>query len=1155
MNKKIVRRLSLLLVMAGCGTGAFAAVSQVPVLSNANAVAPNLIFTLDDSGSMDFECLPDALCTSGLSRVGAVPGALTGFKTGVAEYDSLFGARLRTVEVNPLYYDPAVRYLPWLNADGSRRPQFSARAAPDDPAAPTINVFDLASVQTITSSWCSSQVACATGARDVRIAQYYRLNPGATGAALSDFTQTQIVAGGVYPKAATRDDCAASTCSAEEELQNFSNWFTYSRSRLKVAIAGTSETFAKVPDYFRVGFGTINSLAHNVDGVTTDTLLLGVRPFTGADKAAFYTSLQAAVTADGGTPLRRAMADVGIYYSRTDSRGPWSDSPASGRTKPDVSCRRSFNLLMTDGLWNGTEAGRAGPAGASLPPDVDNTTGPLIAASDGSSYQYVPAPPFAGPGGGTLADVAMYYWNHDLRLDLANNLSASKDLTDPLADPAFWQHMVNYTIAFGVSGKLNNPADLNALITGTKDWGMPTDGGQEENVDDLWHAAINSRGTSANAGNRAQYEQAIDGMLRGIENGKGKEAAVAVSALSVSTAARKYVPEYKSGWNGELSALVIGATDPVWKASEHIPAPALRNISTVTKANAGAAFTLAGLDSANMTTLLGSPDAGALINYLRGDQSMEGAGGVYRKRTSLLGDIVNSSPLYVRDQFDGQYDFLATGTPGQSIYRKFLQSKKERQPQVFVGANDGMLHAFSDADGAETFAFVPRSVIGNLKELAKPDYQHRFYVDGPMVEADIYDGPNSQWRNMVFGGSGAGAKNLFAINVPVSAYGPSGPVPMSLDASTPKSTDIRWEINAADPTFAELGNNLHKPEVGLLRDGTWVVIVGNGYDSASRKAQLFIVNAMTGKLVKAIDTGVGSTSQPNGLGGVRALLDSQQRIVGVYAGDLRGNMWKFDLSSSAQGDWSVAFGGQPLFTAVNALGQAEPITAAPTYQNHPLGGVMVLSGTGKLFETSDTANTEQRTLYGVWDKVTVGSASTNSALALTNNSALVAQSVSATPLAGTVGGTFYTVSGNTVDYGSSANKRGWKLPLTQSQGQRLVYDPWLAVGRAFFDTLVPSDPGVPCVRSDKSFTFVLDPLTGGAAEDGPTLDTDGNRVFGVGDVKAAAVFARDGAGGTSGIQTERAGEIQVVGSGIAPTAVSGARTTVARAWRQIVSPP
>ncbi|RYF48348.1 MAG: hypothetical protein EOO27_35605, partial [Comamonadaceae bacterium] len=398
-----------------------------------------------------------------------------------------------------------------------------------------------------------------------------------------------------------------------------------------------------------------------------------------------------------------------------------------------------------------------------------------------------------------------------------------------------------------------------------------------------------------------------------------------------------------------------------------------------------------------------------------------------------------------------------------------------------------------------------------------------------------------------------------AVNVPVPAWS-ANPVALTVAQSTPGASDILWEVSDTTPGFSELGHVLQKPVFGILRDGTWVMLVGNGYDSASKKAQLFVVNALTGALIKIIDTGAGSASAPNGLGGVTVVLDGQQRIVSAYAGDLLGNMWKFDFSSSTQSAWGVAFGGYPLFKAWNSAAQTEPFTAAPAYLNHPLGGVMLLAGTGKMFESTDLSDTRERTLYGVWDKVPVGAASGDSTSILATNAALVTQSTSAVPISGTVGGTYYAGSSNAVDYGTGAaggSKRGWRLPLTNQSGQRLIYAPWLAVGRVVFDSIAPGDTAQSCsISKGKTYQFVLDPMTGAPSSSGPTLDTNGNLVIDSSDSATAAVVQGDIGGPAVGVQPgSNPSLINLVNANTKPVLVQGDKNTVGRNWRQIINPP
>jgi len=1143
------------LVAGNVGAG----LSQMPLTRSNSSIYPNLMFTLDDSGSMEFECLPDSNC----HVPDVVAGAVAWYPAGgywdccrsVATYDSrkLFARRIRSAGTNSLYYNPEMRYRPWLNADGSRFPEYSETAAPLDPQNPATKV-NLVATQTVTAFWCADlTAACAVArmkasAETFWPAQYYQLAPGAFGKNLTDYTQVLISSSNNrYAKSANRQDCAGDTCTYKEEIQNFSNWFTYARNRLKVAIGGTSEAFASVSPGFRVGYGTINSPATTVDGVVTRTVLRGVRPFGGDGRNDFYRLLQNSKPL-GGTPLRRALDDVGQYFSRADTQSPWAKDPVAGQLPSEhLGCRRAYHILMTDGVWNGDAASTAAAA-----EDVDGTEGPWITHEDKTTkWQYTPIAPYVGTGGSTLADVAMYYWNRDLRPDLPNNVPHST------THPAFWQHLVNYTLAFGVKGNLRNPEDLPTLASA---WGMPASDAELPNVDDLWHAAVNSRGSAKSAVNTIEYASAVKSMLEDIDARSGNDAGVAVSGRSYSPTTYKYVPSYKAGdWTGDIEALALSDGKRAWLASEQLPPdPADRKIYTLNQEDAkGVPFTSAAMSAATQK-LLGVDEPGKLIGYVRGDRTEEAKS--YRKRVALLGDIVNSSPVLVKDLVDSQYDFLSTSTPGQGSYLRFVDSKKYRSAQLFAGANDGMLHAFNAGSGKEIFAFVPRTVLGGLKALADLAYAHRYFVDGPLAEVDVYDRKDTRWRNLVVGGGGAGAKNLFAINVPVPSLPEKGaPTALSDAASAPGAGDILWEINSSADDLKDLGNVLQAPEAGILRDGTWVIVTGNGYDSADGKAKLYLIDARTGARVAVLDTGAGSTAAPNGLGGVELMRDGAKRIVAAYAGDLYGNLWKFDLSSSKRADWGVAFGGNPLFKATNGKSEPEPITAAPSVTRHPLGGLMVLAGSGKLFEKEDADSQSERTLYGVWDKVVVGASSGKADDRVANNDLLVTQAITSLNIGGT-SGSYFAISSNGVDYGAGddAKKRGWKIRMGIAKGQRLIYAPKLHSGRVIFDTMVPGGTATGCTASVPSgYIFVLDPFTGAPGRDGPTFDTNGDGHITTADNATAAITSYSSVGdkaivGMPGSGSSSQVRIEGVGAG---KLVQLGKTPIGRQWRQIASPP
>lgn len=1174
--KNIFLKLSLVVTSVfWSGNGVMAAMLQMPLQATAGVVPPNLMFTLDDSGSMDYHCLPESLCHG---NVDAVRDSTSNSNSKIVTYDvnNIFNRKMRSAEVNFLYYNPAVLYLPWLKVDGTRYPQYIGTAARDFPEiATSTTVLNLASVQNISSIWCTGAGTCpASASQSVYMAQYFKLTGNANVDVIASYTPVKIESGKNYGKSIARKDCIAlpNVCTYSEELQNFSNWYSYHRTRMRVAIAGTAEAFYSIPGSYRVGYGRINkTTATDIDGLGIRTVEKGIRPFTNTiagNKDDFYTWLFKQKPS-GSTPLRRAMDDVGQYYSYTDNRGPWGEDPGANNTASQLSCRRSFHVLMTDGLWNGSGASTAGAQG-----NVDNSAGPTITGPGNQSYTYAPGRPYRDGASGTLADIAMYYWNRDLNPGLTNGVAPSS------GNPAFWQHMVNYTISFGALGTLNPATDLPGLINGTKSW--PAAGADKvENIDDLWHAAVNSRGKYLAANNTTEYSNALKGIIDDIAAINGSEAGVAVSAKTLSTTSinKKYEAEFSSArWSGDVKALNLTSTgadngDPEWTAVGNFPAYGARNIFTYDKTASGTkgiAFTWANLTSAMQTTLLGGSSLNGtnLVNYLRGDRSNEA--GTYRPRASVLGDIVNSTPILIKDQADGQYGFLpktsANLIAAQSTYRRFLAAKKLRNPQLFVGANDGMLHAFSDVDGAETFAFMPDSVLGNVKALAGLDYSHQYFVDGPLTEADIYDASASKWRNLVLGGTGAGAKSLFAINVPVVSYpsdATTAPAALTVAQSAPGAADILWSISSADTTdpknFSELGYVLQAPEQGVMRDGSWVVIVGNGYESTSRRAQLFVINALTGAVIKKLDTGVGSSGTPNGLGGARVVRNANKQIVAVYAGDLQGNLWKFDFSSTDPANWAVAFGGNPLYSTA----AVEQITAAPTYTVHPSGGLMVLFGTGKLHETGDEGVTAQRALYGVWDMVNLGAASSTAADRITQQATIVPQAFSSLALTNTTG-IFYGLTVTPVDYAikpttetrpAYMTKRGWRLPLTIGSGQRLVDNPEMAGGMVFMQTVTPSSNQAACIASNLTrYGFMLDPFMKKIEQ--AAFDTNADNAFSSVDQITAAGVLLVGSGPAT-IQRESMKNrfrLSQARTGLGQNPVTqGGQLMAKRYWRQVNS--
>ncbi|WP_397451327.1 pilus assembly protein [Pseudomonas sp. NA-150] len=532
-------------------------------------------------------------------------------------------------------------------------------------------------------------------------------------------------------------------------------------------------------------------------------------------------------------------------------------------------------------------------------------------------------------------------------------------------------------------------------------------------------------------------------------------------------------------WSGDLTKSTIttttvgntptSSTTTDWTASQQIPAWGSRNIMMANSAGTGLqSFSFSNLANVSyagvqlQTTLTSSQ-----VDFIRGDTSNETS--TFRKRATLIGDLIDSAPLVVST---ASYLPSVAETLDGNIgdYSAFQTTQASRRAQVYVGANDGMLHAFDATTGVEKFAFIPTAVIANLNALTSKTYNtdaslHRYFVDGSPVSADVYFG--GAWHTILIGTLGGGGREIFA-----------------LDISNPDSIQLLWEFTSQ--TDADLGYTFSTPVITKLHNGNWGVIVGNGYSGNSGNASLLILNAATGATISKLAT---SVSGNNGLSSP-VVLDADSNGIAdyVYAGDLQGNLWRFDLISpgsltatATASNFKVAFGNAPLYSATASVSNTavQSITAPPTFVQHPSGtGVIVTFGTGRYFTSADKSSTDVQTLYGVWDKQTAAqSAASTPSL---GRASLQAQTILTEGPAtfGTTTRTVRTVSSTSVDWTS---KFGWYLDFqvgSAQLGERLV-DPLSVVGSVLFiATRTPiSDVCSPGVTG---WTYGLDPATGGS---------------------------------------------------------------------------
>lgn len=1018
------RALAAALLTLAVSQGAVAAFtpSQVP-LSLGGQVEPNIMFLLDDSGSMDWAYMPDEIkgdmSTSACSFMSQT-GNDYFYKCSESTRRYLFSSA-----TNKIYFDPASTYAP---PPGFSQASFTA--AKIDGYRSSSAVINLSNAFQMTFH----RDAYTNGKKyyfyvgDGRAAFYYRKSAGC-----SDVFS---------------DACYVREAIGSADKQNFANWFSYYRTRLMSAKAGAGSAFDKQPGDIRVGYGAINY---------SGTVVKGVKRFEGASRTDFFQWLYGA-DADGATPLRQALGDAGAYFSRTDQSGPWSSTPGEAGGQ-EYSCRQSYSILTTDGYWGGNPA-----SDSNAQKNQDNLTGPTISGPDGQSYSYAPKAPFSDSNTGTLADVAMYYWNRDLHSGLANQVP-----TDP-ADPAFWQHMVTFGVGLGVSGSIDPQTAFNAVKSGASiTWPDPIPSSNSAaKIDDLLHAGINGRGGFFNAQDPQQFATALSETLASVANRVGSNTAAVPTARRFDSDTLVYEAHYSSAdWSGKLLAKQPIQTsnglvfNEMWEAGSQLSYPTRRLFSH--NGSAGVALSWTGLSS-GMKGYFDNSEA--LFQYVMGSRSNEAPAGLkYRKRSSALGDIVNSTLVIANKQdwgFNGRVPLPASG----QTYAQFVAAKASKTPTLFVGANDGFLHAFNANTGGELFAYMPSGVLPAVKDLAKSDYKHRYYVDGKLHVRDVVlDGA---WKTVLLGSLGAGGKSVFALDV------------TDTSASGFGASKVLWEIK----DDADLGHTYGEPLIGRMKDGSWAAIFANGYGSSNDDSVLFIVNLATGAVNKVrAGTATGGLSSPSF---VYAADDSGNIYVkDVYAGDLSGNLWKFDLKTNGDGvdDFQVSLKSgskaQPLYVASDAAGKRQPITVKPEIAYHPGGvanGVIVYFGTGRMYTAGDVSDKGVQTFYGIWDKLSSSGAST----AFSGRSALEGRSI-------LFEGTAFKRAVRVLDAPTSSagidwtSKRGWYLdlqsPVNGAEGERVIFAPRILLNRLVFETAIPSAD--PCQAGGSGWTMVVDLASGG----------------------------------------------------------------------------
>lgn len=990
MTKNSRHRLSVLIgasLLALSSAASAQSFPDTPLQVAASRPPANIMFILDDSGSMAFDYMPDSLSSGNFNR--------------------------KNNWINPLAYDPLRDYRPWRNHNGdllSGGTSFSSAYSDDSRRRSEINLGNYSHVYYYPEN--PSSLARGNTSRS----NYYQYTITTNWWGQTTIERCEYRRSNTWDRNCTTDEASSivSGRTLAAELDNYATWYSYHRTRMKVAKAGVTEAFSQLPPTIRVGYDSIWNRSHLAIPVNTDNGL-----FRDANKELWFDRLLDA-NASGGTPLHGALVRAGNYFSSSSSSGPWG--PESGTSQ--FSCRQNFSILTTDGYWNDdNDYGSSAQVGNS-----DNADGTTITSPKGETYKYTPKRPFLDTGSDTLADVAMDFWKRDLRTDLDNNVPASVD------DPAFWQHMVTFGISIGLQGTLDPNTDLPSLMNGSKSWPDPwrtsTYGSRSwsnespRRIDDLWHATVNGRGKFSVANEPDEFARGMKSTLASIQKVLSSGSNVSTSSTSLQTDTRVFHATYYSGlWTGEVSAFDISsqgiAQDPAWLGSSGINFTG-RKVLTSKTPSGGTTFPTTtqaaqladGLETTGMTA-----QGSDIADYIKGKRSLEiSFGGQFRNRESLLGDIVNSSPIYAIDT-----------------------------DSLFVGANDGMLHAFNASTGQELFAYVPKGLdFEELGTLASPDYAHKFFVDGQVAVTSKSQTAN---KNYLIAAPGRGAKGVFVLDV-------TNPGNFGTNA-------VRWDkTGSAD---ADMGYVISDILITKTNSNDWVAMVPNGLDSANGSSVLFVYRLSDGAELARIDTGaVGA----NGLSAPRGWdSDGDGDVDDVYAGDLRGNLWKFDFSGASPNSWKVAMGGQPLFRARDAAGNAQAITAGLALGSEAFGDRRwILFGTGRYISQDDITSSSVQSVYGVIDS--------NSHI--TGRSELMEREIE---LVGT-GATGNALRAFETHSALDSSKRGWFIDLDKPySGERVIERGFLS-GRVFtFPSVVPIS-GNACEAAGRGFINAIDAFTG-----------------------------------------------------------------------------
>jgi type IV pilus assembly protein PilY1 len=1101
------------------------------------SVAPNLLLTFDDSGSMASDYMPDQRPYDPGNNGWTYPSRCA----GVIDANVTDRTNVRSRSMNGVYFNPNNSYDPPIEGDLTNSPSMPNQVWP---TAQREGIAHNRSHNPSTGQGSINVTTtkfCGNGRNDPTGAGYYRYkdtSPALTVNASGKITNYS----NLYDSASKWEWISLTAANPDlppgvtlaQARQRFVNWYSYYRSRQDAAISAVSHAYRTFGPEVRVAWQNINS---NFINSSTEIRQFELQPTSGGIRERFYDWLFN-IPASGGTPNRGAVVRAGTFFQR--SSGTYTNPYWDPELNRELVCRQNFHIQMTDGLWNGDSG-----IGVTRKDTVATTLPDGTAYAVNTNVNKI----FwneANATATTMADLAFYYWSTPLRTGGAfagvNALKVPPYLPDrttslfgpplvngqdpithpeiywnPANDPARWPHLVQFMIGFGASGTLQNDDATYAKLRGSAatpasvQWPAPaetTDDGRK--IDDMWHAAVNSRGKFFVSNDPAELAQALVDIVSSITARRATATAATVSLPIITASTESFKASFDtSDWSGnvlkyqvdEATGETLPTTLPDWDAASLLTAraPTSRRIFTWDGASSprrGIPLEWSSLNTAQQVALNNNPTTIAVendgmgsqrIDYLRGNRARETTAPFMRRRTSLMGAVVNSQPTYVsgpiglyQDSFpDGSPELLAAVDDGDS-YAKFGVSVRNRPPTVYVGSNDGMVHAIDTVNGQERFAYMPSMLITNGKaaEYTNPNHSQLVTgVDSRLRVQDVFiDAPLCErspcWRTVLVGSMRLGARGVFALDI--------------TDPTTFGPANVLWEFSNTSSGGAALGYTYDSANIVRLNRGNWAVLVSSGYfpttnldprgqpdpatlDANKDKTSLFVLDMQNGALIKEVQTAPAGAPLSFGLStpGAYDIQGDQIDDIAV-AGDLVGNLFRFDLSNVDPAQWRAelmfkTYTATPTQTNESTLPR-QPITSMPVAFRNDDGAIWVF-GTGKYLGKEDrtatgiASNVGPQAIYGVPDSARGVLPSALTTQTLTQNAA--SRTLTTNP----------------------ATASGWKIPLDVSAepGERVVFTakPIYSLNYAVINTLIPrgSDP---CSPTFRGASIVVDAASGGA---------------------------------------------------------------------------